>query len=184
MYPILFNIVFQLCIRYVEKHGCDPYALSDTSFDARSKYGIIQLLQQAYADDHTLVNRSISGAQRSLDIISHWLEWTNCMKAKPGKCKSVGISRTNVWFRKPTVGDKTYSAFDPELVISGSQISFIAHVPFKFLGRIIFANLSDADQRDKVITQFKADMEKVDTIQLKGIAKVRMYNNYVMSFIT
>ena len=72
--PTLFDIVFQLCILYVNENGYDPYAFSIDNFAATSKFGFVQLLQQAYADDHTLINRSIGGAQHSLDLVSQWLE--------------------------------------------------------------------------------------------------------------
>ena len=53
--PILFDIVFQLCITYVDDTGFDPYAFSHDNFDTKSQFGFVQLLQQAYADDYTLI---------------------------------------------------------------------------------------------------------------------------------
>ena len=154
----------------MEENGCEPYAFSKQSFDVTSRFGIVQLSQQAYADDHTLVNRSLRGAQRSLDLVARWLDWTQCMHAKPAKCKSLGLSRTNVWFRDPT-DQKTYSAFDPKLTIAGCTVTFIADDPFKCLGRLMYANLSDTEQRKLVITQMTTDMQTIDNTPLKGIAK-------------
>ena len=181
--PILFNIVFQMCIQYVEENGCEPYAFSEKPFNITSRFGIVQLSQHAYADGHTLVNRSLRGAQRSLDLVSQWLDWTRCMKAKPKKCKSLGLSRTNVWFRDAT-DQTTYSAFDPKLNIGGCKVTFIEDDPFKFLGRLIFATLSDTEQRANLITKMTTDMHTIDQTPLKGIAKVWLYNHYVMSFIS
>ena len=65
------------------------------------------------------------------------------MNAKPSKCKSLGLSRTNVWFRDAT-DQNTYSAFDPKLTIAGCTVTFIAYDPFRFLGRLMYANISDA----------------------------------------
>ncbi len=162
--PILFNLVFQMCITYVEKLGQEPYAFSEKDFDLKSKYGMIQLLQQAYADDHTLLNRSLRGSQHSLNLVWIWLEWTRCMNAKPPKCRSLGLSRTNVWFRNPLSDEKTYSAFDPKLIFAGSPIAFIGKDPFKSLGRLVFATLSDSHQRKQLIQQVKDNMQIIDNI--------------------
>ena len=182
--PTLFTIVFQLCVTYVEDNGFDPYAFSHDNFDVTSQFGFVQLLQQAYADAHTLITRSIEGAQRSLDLVSLWLEWTSCMRAKPRKCKSLGLSRTNVSFRDADADEKTFSAFNPHLTISGCAIVFLANDPFKCLGRVLFSDLSDSNQRSLLLQQITNDMTKVDAIPLKGIAKTWIYNNYVMAFIT
>ena len=79
--PILVDIVFQLCMKYVEENGSEPYAVADKQFNITSRFGIVQLLQQAYADDHALANRSIRGAQLYIDLVSRWLYWTRCMAA-------------------------------------------------------------------------------------------------------
>ena len=73
------------------------------------------------------------------------------MRAKPRKCKSLGLSRTNVSFRDVHPGDKTYSAFDPGLTISDSTITFLHDDPFKFLGRILFSHFADYDQRSRLL---------------------------------
>ena len=39
--PILFNIVFQMCIQYVEENGCEPYAFSEKPFNITSRFGIV-----------------------------------------------------------------------------------------------------------------------------------------------
>ena len=71
--PTLFDSVSQLCITYVEDNGFGPYAFPHDNVDATSQFGFVQLLKQAYDDEHTLVNQSIEGAQRSLDLVSQWL---------------------------------------------------------------------------------------------------------------
>ena len=93
------------------------------------------------------------------------------MKAKPHKCKSLGLSRTNVSFRNPTPYATRFSAFDPTLTISGCEIAFLAHNPFKFLGRVIFTDLSDVTQRASVFTQLPADMPLIYTTPLKRYRK-------------
>ena len=78
--PILFDIVYQLCIDYVAQFGTNPYVFS-SNFDLKSKYGLIEILQLIYADDHTIINSSKLGAQRVLDLIQKWLALTECMEA-------------------------------------------------------------------------------------------------------
>ena len=102
------------------------------------------------------------------------------MRAKRRKSKHLGLSRTNVSFRDADADDKTFSAFDPHLNISGCIIAFLADDPFKFLGRVFFSNLSDSTQRSLLLQQVKKDMTKLDKIPIKGIAKVWLYNNYVI----
>jgi hypothetical protein len=88
--PILFDVVYQKCIDYIAQFGTNPYVFK-SNFDLKSKYGLIELLQLVYADDHTLINSTKLGAQRALNLIQKWLSWTECMKAKPVKCKCLAL---------------------------------------------------------------------------------------------
>ena len=83
--PIFFNIVYQMCVNYAKQHAIEPYTFTDDHFDIRSSFGTMTINQLVYADDHTTVNSSIEGAQHTLRLITSWLEWTKCMKAKPRK---------------------------------------------------------------------------------------------------
>ena len=73
------------------------------------------------------------------------------MRAKPHKCKSLGLSRTNVLFRDANADEKTYSGVDPKLTISGNAIAYLASDTFKFRGRVLFSDLSDSDQRSRLL---------------------------------
>ncbi len=94
--PILFDLVYQLCINYVKDNGTEPYAFSNTTLNLKAKHGIIEVDQEGYADDHTLLNRTPRGAQCGLDLISRWLKWILSMMAKPPKCRSFELYRNNV----------------------------------------------------------------------------------------
>ncbi|MCP4460694.1 MAG: hypothetical protein GY816_22125, partial [Cytophagales bacterium] len=74
--PILFDTVYQICLDFTEQYGTDPYVFS-SDFNLKAKYGLIELPQLAYTDDHTTINRSITGAQSSLDLIQEWLGGLN-----------------------------------------------------------------------------------------------------------
>ena len=136
-----------------------------------------------YADDHTLINRSPLGAQHALDLASEWLFWTRSMRAKPRKCKSLGLSLSALSFRKDH-NAPYYSPFDPGLTISGDSIQYLRYDPFKFLGQIIFTNLSDSAQRKALLDDFNNYMLTVDTLQLKGASKAWLFCHYVISFIS
>ena len=170
-------------INYVKQHTIDPYTVTDDHFDIRSCFGTMTIDQLVYADDHTTVNSSIEDAQHTLRVISSWLEWTKCMKAKPRKCRSLGLSLSELKFRTPSPSDKTYSAFDHALHIINTLIQYIGDDPFKFLGRHIYADLSEQKQKDAFIESYESYFDTIDSLFLKGIAKAWLYNNYVIYYI-
>ena len=175
--PILFDLVYQLCIDFVEQHGSNPYAFTQ-SFDLNKKFGILELLQLVYADDHTLVNRTISGAQRTLNEIFKWLSWTKCMKAKPTKCKSLAFCNTTLQ------GSTSFGTVDAHLLIGSDPISDIADTPFKFLGRKISKELDSKNLRNTVLRAFKENFCLLDAQHLKGSAKAWIYNNFILAFLS
>ena len=150
----------------------------------KAKHGIIEVGQEGYADDHTLLNRTPRGTQDELNLISRWLKWTLSMMAKPSKCRSFGLCRNNVSYRAGDPNTKTYTPFDPKLFIVGCLIRFIGNDPFKFLGRIVYTHLTDYAQRKLVLDKLHEDMHIVDAIHLKGIAKAWLYNNYIIAFLS
>ena len=175
--PILFDLVYQLCIDFVDKHGLDPYVFSRT-FDFKKKFGIIELSQLVYADDHTIINRSISGAQLTLYKIHQWLSWTNCMNAKPSKCRSLSFCYST------SLGSSTFGPVKAHLTIGADHIPDIADTPFKFLGRLISKDSNDLALRDSVRESFTKYIKKLDTQLLLGAAKAWIYNNYILAFMS
>ena len=116
------------------------------------------------------------GAQHALDLVDKFLIWTNCMKAKPSKCRSLCLT-------KKASGAQSYVHFDGRLHIGQHSIQSIAENPFKFLGRFISYNLSDRDQRAELVQKFEQYMDTVDQVPLKGASKVWIFNHYIMSYI-
>ena len=143
-----------MCVEYVKQHVIDPYVFSVKNFDLHSRFGELELSQSVYADDHTTANRSTQGAQHSCNNITSWLFWTRCMAAKPKKSRSLGMSLSELSFRKQKPSDKTYSAFNPDLSISQSAIAFIGYEPMPYVGRHICADLSDTEQRSALTKSF------------------------------
>ena len=157
-----------MCVEYVKQHSYSPYVFKDRNFNLSSKYGNMELSQLVYADDHTTANGSTEGAQHSENLISTWLFWTKCMRAKPPKCRSLGLSRYDLKDRLLSPPTSTYSAFDPKLTISNIPIPFIGDNPFKFLGRKLFASLSETAQRRETIHLFEKYLSIIDAQFLNG----------------
>ena len=175
--PTLWDVVYQLCIDYVAFFGIDPYVFSQ-SFDLNAKFGFIELLQLVYADDHTIINRSLTGAQKSLNLIQEWLEWTARMKAKPTKCRCLAL------INHSTPTSHSYGPTKACLHIGTNQIADIEDNPFKFLGRFITKDLSDKPQQDSLLITFKDYLDIVDSEFLKGAAKAWIFKHFIMSFIS
>ena len=175
--PILFDLVYQLCIDFVDQYRIYPYVFSQ-SFDSKRKFGLIELSQLVYADDHTLINRTLRGAQSNLDSVYKWLCWTKCMEAKPSKCKSLSFCQPD------SSTGSSYGAVIGNLRIGNHLIADIGDNPFKFLGRLILKSLSDIALRDSVLQIFKEHMSLVDSQFLKGAAKTWIYNNYILAFLS
>ena len=52
-----------------------------------------------------------------------------------------------------------------------------------YVGRHIYADLSDKEQRAALIHSFESYMDTIDELHLKGISKVWLYNHYIIYFI-
>ena len=159
--PILFDLVYQLCIDYVNHFGTDPYVFSQ-AFDLNSKFGLIELFQLGYAHDHTIINRSLSGAQSTLDLVQKSLTWTNCMKAKPSKCRCLAL------INHSTSTSHSYGPIKAGLNIGSHLIIDISD--FKFLGRYISKNLSNKSQQASLLNNFEEYMKIAVEHFLKGSA--------------
>ena len=75
---------------------------------------IINKLVKAYADDLTLITKSVQGSQLAVDYTQKWLKWTETMKAKPKKCVCVGFKKfgTNVTSTFNPIKNTAFSPFD------------------------------------------------------------------------
>ena len=47
--------------------------------------------QMSYVDDYTAIASSPEGAQLILDAVDNYLSWTECMRAKPLKCRALAF---------------------------------------------------------------------------------------------
>ena len=145
----------------------------------------INLFLEAYADDLTVVTKDPKGNQISLDKAEVFLRWTNCMKPKPSKCRSLACKAfTNSSRKVQPFTQNRYSSFDPELSIAGQRINFIKDEPFKFLGRVEYHDLSEKKQSHAVAAKFYDHLCLVDRQPLTGAMKVWLYQHYILAYLT
>ena len=112
-----------------------------------------------------------------LDLIQKWLAWTECMKAKPKKCKCLAL------LNRSSNKKNAHGLTDPELKIGSHKIEHISSSILKFLGRYISYNMKNMTQRTIVCESFKSHMKIVDAQFLSGASKAWIYNNYVMAYL-
>ena len=151
---------------------------------------------KAYADDLTLITKSVQGNQLAVDYTKKWLKWTETMKAKPKKCVCVGFKKfgKNVTSTLNPIKNTAFSPFDPKLQIAGERFRFIfdpsqpddslkkSH--FKFLGRWSAMALKDSEVADFVKKEFLSFMDLVDESAVNGLMKLWIYQHFLLSKIS
>ena len=140
----------------------------------------------AYADDLSIISRSITEAQRSLDLIDRFLRWTRTMAAKPSKCRSLALkywSNADDRAGRTRFVERAYAPFDPELKIAGQVMKFIADKSFKFLGWKVYHHLSESKQKKEIHKEFVEYMDKVDGTFVHGFMKLWLYQHYVVAYL-
>ena len=153
------------------------HKFSAQNFELKSNAGRIEILKLIYADDHTIINSSKLGAQRVLDLIQKWLAWTECMEAKPKKCKCLAL------LNRSSNKKNSHGLIDPDLKIGTHKIEHINNSILKFLGRFISFDMKNMTQRKIICESFKTNMKIVDAQFISGASKAWIYNNYVMAYL-
>ena len=80
----------------------------------------------SYFDEHILVASS-PDAQLLLNTRDKYFIWTACTKAKLPKCRNLAVKEFKKSFKNhfsPVLGIR-YSAYDPELSVSGQQVALL-----------------------------------------------------------
>ena len=176
---ILFICVFQLLLDFLE-----PLR---QQVGYHFKQPNTRVLAEAYADDLALEARNAKGCQAACDRTNAWLVWSETMKAKPSKCRTLAVKqfdkRTQVEVFEATHPDIKYSPFDPKLTIAGQPMEYIFNPEasgfsgkhFKFLGRWIHYTLSESEIRAKIRSDFAKDVHTVDGTNVNGFMKLWLY---------
>ena len=144
----------------------------------------IEQKQFAYVDDHTTVTCNPRDAQKILNTLDEYFIWSACMKAKPNKCRAVAFKVfQNAYTEECSPFTPTaYSAYDPNLSISGEPVPFLANGSFKFLGRNI--SITNSNIRTETRNALVQYLKKTSEAKITGAMKVWLYNNYIVSYIT
>ena len=173
MSTILFNITFNLLHEWIKSCPAEPYVLEDG----------ISLRDTFFADDVGFVTRRPQDNQLLLDETEEFIEWTNCMAAKPSKCKSLAFAQFKAGCHHQFVPfqDLGYSAFDPLLRIAGEMLGFLETAMFKYLGRKVNLTLEESEQREETTERLTYFLETVEQKPLLGAMKLWLFNNAIVT---
>ena len=141
--PMLFLMFFEICLDQLSAFEHLGYELG--AGPAQN--------QRAYADDLTIIAKSKTSAELMLNTVEKFLQWSATMKAKPAKCRSLSLVKLP--------GTSVMTPSDPELFIHGEPIPLIHQEPMKFLGQLVFKDLSDTSVREKTTAKLES-MLKTD----------------------
>ena len=172
----LFNIVWNIALDMMQSSPAKGYKLKEAGIEKQ---------QLSYVDDETIIASSPEDAQLMLDTLDGYLSWTECVRAKPRKCRALAFRV----FKEGATGNFTpisgtrYSAYNPMLSISGQSVPFLGDEPFKFLGRKISIN-KDSHNRAEIKENFTKHLALVGKANITGPMKLWLYNNYIVAFIT
>jgi hypothetical protein len=173
----LFLLVFQLLLDYLELHHHDGYLFSaDTNTSAETA---IHIRNPAFADDLTAVSSSPSGNQLVINRVEIFCRFSRSWALHPGKCISVALA-----YQQGADGAMSFQPFDPKLTIKDVPIPFLGDKSFKFLGRQIYASLSEQDQASQVETRLVKQLQDIDCLLLSGPSKAWLYQHYIVAFTT
>ena len=183
---ILFDCVFNLLLDFLAPLESLGYQFKATK---------LVTMDQAYADDLTIITDTSKSNQKVLDQTDTWLDWTKTMKAKPAKCVSAA-------FRQFTNGSNNgfipltgtvYAPYDPILSISGRPIRFILDPTnqddfkskhFKHLGRWLSINLDEKDIKLFIKKEFTRKMTLIDKDSVNGCMKLWIYEHGILSSLS
>ena len=159
---VLFLMVFQICLDQLSKHSSKGYSVGNEQPQN----------QRAYADDLTFIAKTRTAAEMMLNTVETFLRWSATMKAKPTKCRSLSLVKIP--------GTSSMTPSDPELFIHGESIPFIHQEPMKFLGQLIFKDLSDAAVRESTTAKLQSMLRIVNADLVQNTGKLWIYQHMIV----
>ena len=131
-----------------------------------------------------IVAQTVIACQKSIDAFSDALLFSQTLKPKPSKCRSLAFRRFKKGekseFKKVLATD--YSSFDPLLTVRGERIKFIGddNPPmFKYLGLYLQFDLKQELVREHVEKKLEGWLSVVDASVLEGRMKAWIVNFYI-----
>lgn len=177
---IIFDVGFQVVLdmwKWLTRDVSPCYRFNDVK---------ISVSCPTYADDVELVAEKPGDCQKSINAFQTALEWTQTLKAKPVKCRSLAfrLFRADEKSVFQQVLPTQYSSFDPLLTINNAKLAFIGDDDppmFKYLGRWLQYNLKD----DLIVKQVEDKLIKwlqiIEDSGLEGRMKAWIVNFHICS---
>jgi len=149
------------------------------------KDSVINLHDQAFADDISICSSTPELNQLSIDALVRFLLWAH-MQANPKKCISFASKKFDPRFipkiEYERYGSTVYCPYDPQLMINGEKLKFIVNTAadpnslqfdhFKELGRWISVDLSETKVKSEIQRKLTEDMEIVERCGVNGLCKL------------
>ena len=153
--PIIFLIVFNPLLEKLHQVRNKGYNLNNN-----------YVITTPFADDFNLIT---SDKRQHQNIINNIQLWTTSMKLKlkPTKCISMSISSG-----KPVVN--TFS-------LGGDNIATLENSNHKFLGSTLTFHGKQTEIYDVIKTHFLTRLERINSTQIRGEYKCKIYANYLLS---
>ena len=185
-------MVFQILLDLLQARHHDGYV-----FGRDAPGPALVVSTPAFADDLAIVSSSVQGNQLALSVTEAFCLFTKGapkldpevtaplppfrggMSCKPSKCWSLGLA-----YRPAPLGGTSFQPFDPQLSIHGETLRYLGVVFFKFLGRKIFASLSEQPQADALSKYLDDSLNLIDGLPISGPSKAWLYQHYVVPFTT
>src|SRR5690606_22057847 len=129
-----------------------------------------------YADDVELVASSVKKCQESIDCFESALAWSETLRAKPEKCRSLAFRLFREDEKTPfkKVLDGWYSSFNPLLRIKNCDIKVIGDDDppiFKHLGRYLQHTLEEDMITAQIDSKLQRCLPLVDESAIEGRMK-------------
>ena len=161
--PIIFNIVFQPLIDYIQQHKeKQGYNLGNS-----------KVITKPFADDFELISNNQKLHQKLQDDIQ--VKATSMgLTFRPDKCKSLSLVRGKP---KPVV----FTMTDPR---SGQKVDLktLEDDPHKFLGYVMTYHNKPKDHMDFLKTKLTSKLENLDMTAVRAEYKVAVYTRYAQTF--
>ena len=168
----LFILCYQLVIDFLKHSAIQPYTFKSSFSPPPS------ILQQAFVDDHKLLNCATTGAQFNLDLLCTILDWTKCFRLKPSGCYCFALGDRRAH------GGSSYGVFDPLLKIGNEIVNFLGDDLHKLLGRLISSDASDKGAYAATVEFFTSALDTVDAAPLSGPSKAWIYQFYILAVLS
>jgi Reverse transcriptase (RNA-dependent DNA polymerase) len=167
--PVLYNVVMQMLLDLLHQEAHHlAYSFGDVD-PAKSSVG--RVLDPSFADDLTIVTRTVAGSQFLLDKLHSFLTWSRTMRLKVPKCLALafGYQGSTVW-----------GSFDPQLAVGGQVIPVMGPAGCKYLGRRLDPSLSEVGVKAFLCDSLLCWMRLVDGTPLLGSMRCWIYDAFIV----